>query len=193
MRCARRVYACRNCAEPTPACKIGCSTATGDRGLCCIADPQVSVPRDAASPLLKERMVESRSEKSRQRPRRYNRRLLQQYRHWADEPTCPHSRRVLEGKLTYCLEALFLVSSPSTARIPTSGPLTDLYRFASLGDRMRFDQLKRRQLLLMGGAFGARIIDDAGDSILAEFSSVGHAVKCVVNIQSRRGRSEHAR
>src|SRR6516165_9256401 len=83
MRCARRVYACRNCAEPTPACKIGCSTATGDRGLCCIADPQVSVPRDAASPLLKERMVESRSEKLRQRPRRYNRRLLQQYRHTA--------------------------------------------------------------------------------------------------------------
>jgi len=26
--------------------------------------------------------------------------LLQQYRHWADEPACPHSRRVLEGKRT---------------------------------------------------------------------------------------------
>jgi hypothetical protein len=28
-----------------------------EQGMCCIADPQVSVPCDAASPLLKERMV----------------------------------------------------------------------------------------------------------------------------------------
>jgi class 3 adenylate cyclase len=39
-------------------------------------------------------------------------------------------------------------------------------------------------VLPMVGEFGGRIIDTAGDGILAEFASVVNAVKCAVAIQS---------
>jgi len=41
----------------------------------------------------------------------------------------------------------------------------------------------------MVGEFGGRIIDTAGDGILAEFASVVNAVKCAVAIQD--GRAQH--
>ena len=40
-------------------------------------------------------------------------------------------------------------------------------------------------VLPMVGEFGGRIIDTAGDGILAEFPSVVNAVKCAVAIQSK--------
>src|SRR5258706_3207037 len=38
-------------------------------------------------------------------------------------------------------------------------------------------------VLPMIGEFGGRIIDTAGDGILAEFGSVVHAVQCAVSVQ----------
>jgi adenylate cyclase len=40
-------------------------------------------------------------------------------------------------------------------------------------------------VLPMIGAFGGRIIDTAGDSILAEFASAVNAVECAVAIQEK--------
>jgi class 3 adenylate cyclase len=47
--------------------------------------------------------------------------------------------------------------------------------------------LKEHQavVLPMVGEFGGRIIDTAGDGILAEFPSVVNAVKCAVALQSK--------
>jgi class 3 adenylate cyclase len=53
--------------------------------------------------------------------------------------------------------------------------------------------LKEHQavVLPMVGQFGGRIIDTAGDGILAEFPSVVNAVKCAVAIQSDDRRSHY--
>ena len=47
--------------------------------------------------------------------------------------------------------------------------------------------LKGHQVVVlpMVGEFGGRIIDTAGDGILAEFPSIVNAVKCAVAIQSK--------
>src|SRR3974390_1819635 len=47
-------------------------------------------------------------------------------------------------------------------------------------------------VLPMVGEFGGRIIDTAGDGILAEFPSVVNAVKCAVAIQSKMAESNAA-